>query len=154
MYCSLRLTLLVILFRVHGYLILIIDALKSFYSCCSHSSLVSSSADHTQKLRKGPGHTPESEFLTDHVWPLPNNDCVKIVTPFLENGNKATQLFASSFSNTDHAHASLVPRPFLPPVFDRILYAKTEGEGLGERVTCVTSGRHEGRCEGGGDRSL
>ena len=40
---------------------------------------------------------------------------------------------------------SLVPRPFPPPVFDRILYAKTEGEGLGERVTCVTSGRHEGR---------
>ena len=26
--------------------------------------------------------------------------------------------------------ASLVPRPFPPPVFDRILYAKTEGEGL------------------------
>ena len=40
---------------------------------------------------------------------------------------------------------SLVPRPFPPPVFDRILYAKTEGEGLGERVTCVTSGRREGR---------
>ena len=36
-------------------------------------------------------------------------------------------------------YASLVPRPFPPPVFDRILYAKTEGEGLGERVTCVTS---------------
>ena len=33
---------------------------------------------------------------------------------------------------------SLVPRPFPPPVFDRIPYAKTEGEGLGERVTCVT----------------
>ena len=31
---------------------------------------------------------------------------------------------------------------------------KTEGEGLGERVTCVTSGRREGRCEGGGARSL
>ena len=39
---------------------------------------------------------------------------------------------------------SLVPRPFPPPVFDRILYAKTEGEGLGEIVTCVTSGRREG----------
>ena len=26
---------------------------------------------------------------------------------------------------------------------------KTEGEGLGERVTCVTSGRREGRHEGG-----
>ena len=41
--------------------------------------------------------------------------------------------------------ASLVPRPFPSPVFDRILYAKMEGEGLGERVTCVTSGRREGR---------
>ena len=40
---------------------------------------------------------------------------------------------------------SLIPRPFPPPVFDRIRYAKTEGEGLGERVTCVTSGRREGR---------
>ena len=45
---------------------------------------------------------------------------------------------------------SLVPRPFPPPVFDRILYAKTEGGGLGERVTCVTSGRREGRHRGGG----
>ena len=36
---------------------------------------------------------------------------------------------------------SLVLRPFLPPVFDRLQY---EGEGLGERVTCVTSGRREG----------
>ena len=42
-------------------------------------------------------------------------------------------------------HGSLVPRSFPPPVFDRILYANTEGEGLGERVTCVTSGRREGR---------
>ena len=48
-------------------------------------------------------------------------------------------------SGTGSCALSLVPRPFLPPVFDRILYAKTEGEGLGERVTCVTSGRREGR---------
>ena len=47
--------------------------------------------------------------------------------------------------------SSLVPRPLPPPVFDCILYAKTEGEGLGERVMCVTSGRREGRREGGGD---
>ena len=47
---------------------------------------------------------------------------------------------------------SLVPRLFLPPVFDRLQYARTEGEGLGERVTCVTSGRREGRREGGGAR--
>ena len=31
---------------------------------------------------------------------------------------------------------------------------KTEGEGLGERVTYVTSGRREGRREVGGARSL
>ena len=46
--------------------------------------------------------------------------------------------------------SSLVPRPFPPQVFDRILYAKTEGEGLGERVTCVMSGRREDRHRGGG----
>ena len=46
--------------------------------------------------------------------------------------------------------ASLVPRPFPPPVFDRILYAKMEGEGLGERVTCVTSGRRGVDTGGGG----
>ena len=45
---------------------------------------------------------------------------------------------------------SLVPRPFPPPVFGRILKEKMEGEGLGERVTCVMSGRREG----GGARSL
>ena len=47
-------------------------------------------------------------------------------------------------------NGSLVPRLFPPPVFDHILYAKTEGEGLGERVTCVTSDRREGRREGSG----
>jgi len=31
---------------------------------------------------------------------------------------------------------SLVPRPFPPPVFDRLQYANTEGEGLGDFVTC------------------
>ena len=45
---------------------------------------------------------------------------------------------------------SLIPRPFLPPAFDRLQYAKTEGEGLGERVMCMMSGRREGRHEGGG----
>ena len=38
---------------------------------------------------------------------------------------------------------SLVPRPFPPPVFDRLQH-KNGGEGLGERVMCVTSGRREG----------
>ena len=30
---------------------------------------------------------------------------------------------------------SLVPRPFTPPVFDRLQNAKTEGEGLGNFIT-------------------
>ena len=46
-------------------------------------------------------------------------------------------------------HCSLIPRSFPPPVFDRLQCAKTEGEGLGEIVTCMTSGRREGRYDGG-----
>jgi len=34
------------------------------------------------------------------------------------------------------ANISLVPRPFSPPVFDCLQYVKTEGEGLGDLVTC------------------
>jgi len=30
--------------------------------------------------------------------------------------------------------SSLVPRPSTPPVFDRLQYAKTEGEGLGNFI--------------------
>ena len=55
---------------------------------------------------------------------------------------------ANNQTRNERLSASVVPRPFLPPVFERILYAKMEGEGLGERVTCVTSGRREGRREG------
>jgi len=33
-------------------------------------------------------------------------------------------------------YCSLVPRPFPPPVFDRLKYANTEGEGLGDLVMC------------------
>jgi len=32
--------------------------------------------------------------------------------------------------------SSLVPRPFPPSVFDCLQYAITEGEGLGDLVTC------------------
>ena len=31
---------------------------------------------------------------------------------------------------------SLIPRLFPPPVFDHLQYASTEGEGLGDLVTC------------------
>ena len=31
---------------------------------------------------------------------------------------------------------SLVPRPFPPPVFDHLQYAKTEVEGVGESHMC------------------
>ena len=54
----------------------------------------------------------------------------------------------------DHLKIASFPGPFPPPVFDRILCAKTDGEGLGERVMCVTSGRREGKRERGGDLSL
>jgi len=33
------------------------------------------------------------------------------------------------------AMTSLVPRPSTPPVFDRLQYAKTEGEGLVNFIT-------------------
>jgi len=35
----------------------------------------------------------------------------------------------------NHISTSLVPSPFPPPVFDRLPYANTEGEGLGDLVT-------------------
>ena len=35
------------------------------------------------------------------------------------------------------------------PQYEGYVSHKTEGEGLGERVTCVTSGRREGRHRGG-----
>ena len=42
---------------------------------------------------------------------------------------------------------SLVPWPFPPPVFDRLQYANTEGEGLGDLVTCgYVRQTHGGRC--------
>ena len=47
----------------------------------------------------------------------------------------------------------LVPRPFPPPVFDHLQYAKTEG-GRPGRVTCMTSGRCESRLERGGPCSI
>ena len=47
---------------------------------------------------------------------------------------------------------SLVPRPFPPPVFDRILYAKTEGEGLGEKK--VLQEGPQGSSSGTGPRCL
>ena len=45
-----------------------------------------------------------------------------------------------------YASSPSVPRSqaFPPPVFDHLQYANMEGEGLGERVTCVPSGRREG----------
>ena len=55
----------------------------------------------------------------------------------------------TSTNSVSLLYASPAPRPISPPVFDRILYAKTEGEGLGEKVTCMTLGRCEGRHERG-----
>ena len=70
-----------------------------------------------------------------------------------ENEQYVIASFQALGMRPKHVNDSLVPRPFPPPVFDRLQY-KNGGEGLGERVTCVTSGRREGRREGGGVRSL
>ena len=42
-----------------------------------------------------------------------------------------------------HPKGSLIPRLFPPPVFDRLQYANTEGEGLGIWSCAVTSGRQK-----------
>ena len=42
---------------------------------------------------------------------------------------------------------SLIPRPFPAPVFDRLQYAKMEGEAW-EKVMCMTPCRHEGNMMG------
>jgi len=47
---------------------------------------------------------------------------------------------------------SLIPRPFPPPVFDRLQYANTEKEGLGDFVTCGYVRQTERRHMGGGAR--
>ena len=78
------------------------------------------------------------------MWSTESSVCVRVWV-------KAEHVeFTPSTTREKVSVHSLVPRPFPPPVFDRIQYAKTEGEGLGERVTCVTSGRREGRHRGGG----
>jgi len=39
-------------------------------------------------------------------------------------------------------YISLVPRPFMPPVFVRLQYANTEGEGLENLITWSQHGWH------------
>jgi len=46
-----------------------------------------------------------------------------------------THIHTHTHTHTYMPH-SLVPRPFPPPVFDRLQYANMEGEGLGDLVTC------------------
>jgi len=57
-------------------------------------------------------------------------------------------MLARDYSCVCYIH-SLVPRPFPPPVFDRLQYANTEGEGLGDFVTCGDVRKTEGRHAGG-----
>ena len=53
--------------------------------------------------------------------------------------HRHTQTHTHTHTDTQHTcihiHVSLVPRPSTPPVFDRLQYAKTEGEGLGNFIT-------------------
>ena len=103
-------------------------------------------------LRKYIGDTEMSETTTLGKYPV-SFPCHCSMPPYLHSHVTAS-FPCNLISRPLYSYSSLVPRLFPPPVFGRMLYAKTEGEGLGERVTCVTSGRREGRCEGGGDRSL
>ena len=47
---------------------------------------------------------------------------------------------------------SLIPRLFLPPVFNHLKYAKTEEEGVGNLITCMVCDIMIGRQIGGGAR--
>ena len=44
----------------------------------------------------------------------------------------------------DCCNYNFIPRPLPHPVFERLQYANMEGEGQGDLVMCVTSGRHAG----------
>ena len=68
---------------------------------------------------------------------------------FLHGMCFARDVFCTPVADTDIQLASF---PGLSHLQFLIVYnmQKTEGEGLVERVTCVTSGRREGRHEGGG----
>ena len=49
-----------------------------------------------------------------------------------EPGNESCENWHSTLTPDEKWIHGLVPRPFPPPVFDRLQYAKTEGEGLAE----------------------
>ena len=56
--------------------------------------------------------------------------------------------------HTRYGTASLVPRLLLPPVFDHLLYAKMEEQGLGDLVTCIMSDRQRVDVMGSGAQLL
>ena len=53
-----------------------------------------------------------------------------VASSLVVHGNMYSDLCWSCRS--ERQWGSLIPRLFPPPVFDRLQYAKTEGEGLGE----------------------
>jgi len=45
------------------------------------------------------------------------------------------------------ARQSIVPRPFPPPVFDRLQHTNMEGGGLGDLVVCGYVSEHQNICK-------
>ena len=66
----------------------------------------------------------------------------------LRSGLWSPSLGTMGVRHVSWGRGSLIPRPFPPPAFDCLYYAKNGGESLGERVTCITPGRREGRQRG------
>ena len=74
------------------------------------------------------------------------NPCNTVLNAFLTQTSVTPRCWHAneeSFNSIKHTNLipslaprpSLVPRPSTPPVFDRLQYAKTEGEGLGNFIT-------------------
>ena len=59
---------------------------------------------------------------------------IQLVSPDSSHESMASPHLASH-PGAKEGESSLVPRPSTPPAFDRIQYAKTEGEGLGNLLT-------------------
>jgi len=57
------------------------------------------------------------------------------VTSILYNTHSGLPILGSSGLIRVRLWSSLVPRPSTPSAFDRLQYAKTEGEGLGNFIT-------------------
>ena len=104
-----------------------------------------------ERLWKDRGNSARTKLQDGNTAEMLRKDCGNIMDTMRNTGGPAADarrrsallghhiLYFRTLRASDRRF-SLLPRPFPPPVFDRLQYAKTEGEGLGERVTFVTSG--------------